>query len=240
MTSALHSNGLGQTSQERRESLPQSNRKEKWEKVNNNDNTHTHTPFMSAAPSYSAPPTHTAPGALLFLNSARAASSSSSRPLWPLHFPIIVLSLQGVSPTSLRASGGQVVTVIVPTWACRCSAATVPAKKHRPCPAGGSSSQPQGSCGQRAHTPPSQRVGWKTPNSPQGLWELPNTQLFPQCSFIGTLLMQMCKDLPLIPQTHFLCQPWEIHKNVTWFLPFRCPHLMRGQTPNTDHSHTGQ
>lgn len=47
MTSALHSNGLGQTSQERRESLPQSNRKEKWEKVNNNDNTHTHSLYVS-------------------------------------------------------------------------------------------------------------------------------------------------------------------------------------------------
>lgn len=162
MTSALHSNGPN-TSQERRESLPESNRKE---------------------------------------NFVRAASSSSSRPLQPLHSPIIVLSLSRCLSHQREGfwrTGGDCHHPNLDTRVLSRDGASeaVPVMSSRwqqfPTP-----------------SPTLPACGMETPNCPQGLQDPPKRPAFPSgLLYRNTAYSHVLTSL--IPQTHFLCQPWEIH-----------------------------
>ena len=203
--------------------------------------THTHTctrtlpslgawvgwPFLLCTPHNSAPGTE-------FLNSTQAASPSSSRPRKPIYFHIIVLSLSGCLShqpesfwrTSSDCHHPNLGTQVLSREGMGKATPALPSRWQQ-FPILG------------IPTPTLPAVGMETPNC-AGARELPDTQPFLQCSFIGTRLIQACKCLQLSLQTHFLCQPWGINKNMTPFLPFMCPYLMRGQTLNTHYMHTGQ
>lgn len=108
MTSTLM--GQGQTSQERRkrDKPVRKQQKNNSGRMSNSLSLPSHGAILLC--------THhdSAPGTVLFLNPAQAASSPSSRPCTS---PSLSCHCQGVSPTSPRASKRQVITVIIPTWA---------------------------------------------------------------------------------------------------------------------------